>query len=204
MIIILPLGRSVKQYLQWVGGERKNMALHCPSCSCLRLHGHDHYERRAVTRLSLRRIPIHRWRCPQCQRVVSVLPDLLVPYGRFVNNLRERAVRLVVKGETLAAVPLKVSSPAVSVVSTRTVRRWVRRAEGLAADLSNWLVELILQALPHLDIYALSPRYAGTRANLRFLLDIGAHWCRLFPSPLGAHPGFFAALSRCSSAPGFL
>lgn len=62
--------------------------------------------------------------------MASVLPDLLVPYGRFINHLRERAVQLVVKGETLAAVPLKVSSMAVSVVSTRTVRRWVRRAEG--------------------------------------------------------------------------
>ncbi len=135
MTIVVPLGRSVKQYLQWVVSERKNMVLHCPSCSCLRLHGHDHYKRWAVTRSSLHRIPIHRWHCPRCQKTVSVLPDLLVPYGRFVNNLRERAVRLVVKGEALAAVPLKVSSPAVSVVSARTVRRWVAayRAGGLEA-----------------------------------------------------------------------
>ncbi|MBE0467493.1 MAG: hypothetical protein IBX71_09780 [Candidatus Desulforudis sp.] len=129
---------------------------------------------------------------------------MLVPYGRFVNNLREQAVRLVVKGETLAAVPLKVSSPAVSVVSTRTVRRWVRRVEVLAAELSNWLVELILQIMPHLDIYAISSRHTGARANLRFLLDLGAYWCRLFPLPIDAHPGFFAALSRCRDAPGFL
>lgn len=171
MIIILPLGRSVKQYLQWVVNQRRKLVLHCPSCSCLRLHGHDHYERWAVTRLSLHRIPIHRWHCPRCQKTVSVLPDLLVPYGRFVNNLREQAVR---------------------------------RVEVLAAELSNWLVELILQIMPHLDIYALSSRHTGARANLRFLLDLGAYWCRLFPLPIDAHPGFFAALSRCRDAPGFL
>lgn len=204
MTIILPLGRTVKHYLQWAAVAKKSLIIPCPACSCARIHRHDNYERWAVTRFALHRIRVYRWCCPQCRKTVSVLPDFLVPYGRFVNVLREQAVRLVVKGETLARVALRVSSPAVSVVSTRTIRRWVRRVETLAGALSTWLVELILQVVPHLDLYTLSPRQTGPRAALSFLLDVGTYWYRLFALPRGAHPGLFAALSRCRGTPGLL
>lgn len=204
MVIILPLGATVKQYLRWVNESSKSLVLSCPACPGKRLHRHDQYRRSAVTRSAVHRIAVRRWHCPQCGRTVSVLPDFLVPYGQFVNILRERAVRLVVRGRTLGKVALKISSPAVGVVSTRTIRRWVARAEKHAGALSGWLAALILRLVPQLDIFALTPRRPGPRADLHFLLDLGLWWYRLFGRPTGAHPGLFAALGRLRGAPGYL
>lgn len=204
MVIILPLGATVNQYLQWAAESSKSLVLSCPACPGVRLHRHDKYQRCAVTRKVLYRVPVYRWICPECGQTVSALPDFLVPYGRFVNSLREQAVRLVVKGETLAKIALKVSSPAVSVVSTRTIRRWVARVEKHADALSSWLAALLLTLVPQLDLFALIPRRPGPRADLHFLLDLGSWWRRLVGRPADAHPGLFAALSRCRGTPGLL
>jgi len=204
MVIILPLGATVNEYLQWVVDSSKNLILSCPVCPGKRLHRHDQYRRSAVTREVVYQVPVHRWICPECGQTLSVLPDFLVPYAQFVNSLREQAVRLVLKGQTLAEVALKVSSPAVSVVSTRTIRRWVARAQKQAGALSSWLAALLLTLVPQLDLFALIPRRPGPRADLHFLLDLGSWWCQLVAQPANAHPGLFAALSRCRDTPGLL
>ncbi|WP_425622230.1 DUF6431 domain-containing protein [Desulforudis sp. Tu-874] len=71
-----------------------------------------------MTRFAIYKVPVYRWYCPRCKKTVSLLPDFLVPYGRFINIVREKAVRLVVGGKTKSQVVLRVSSPAVSVIST--------------------------------------------------------------------------------------
>lgn len=204
MVIILPLGATVKQYLQWAADSSKNLILSCPACSEKRLHRHDQYQRSAVTRTVLYRVPVFRWHCPRCGQTVSVLPDFLVPYGQFVNSLRERAVRLVVGGLTLAKVALKISSPAVSVVSTRTIRRWVARGgevRRLFEQLAGRPYSDTCPSLGSLRPHPPAPRFPSRPA---LFAHLGFWWCRLFEQPVNAHPGFFAALSRCRSAPGLL
>lgn len=203
MIIILPLGQTVKEYKWWVQEKSKGLVLKCPGCGHNRVHRHSRYSRQVVSRFILHTITIIRWRCPSCGLTISVLPDLLIPYGRFLNRLREKAARDVSNGVSISEAAERISSTAVSVVSVRTIQRWVKRMRGLAGEMAGWLVRQLWLTNPHLDPYAISKRESGAMGGMRFLLDIGDLWLAGVREKRG-HIGLFAAVARSRAAPGQL
>ncbi len=207
MVIVLPLARTAQVYLRRFGAQPPRLPLCCPQCRG-RLQHHGRYWRQAVGRRRMWRIPVYRWLCPTCGITVSLLPDLLKPYGRFLTLLREKAVWWRLAGRSLAQVAAAVSSPAVSVLSERTVSRWVTAARRWAQQRGSEPVARLLEIAPALDPYGLSPRRTDRWAELHYLRDMGrvlqAEVTRLAPPQRPLHPGVFACLNRLLGGPAYL
>lgn len=207
MVIVLPLARNAQAYLRRFRDKPPRLALHCAHCG-RRLHHHGRYWRVAVGRRRIWEIPIYRWLCRACGVTVSLLPNFLKPYGRFLTLLREQAVWRRLAGMPLAQVAAAVSSPAVSTLSERTVSRWVAAARRWALQRGSEPVARLLEVAPALDPYALSPRRTDHWAELHFLRDVGrvlqTEITRLAPPEKPPHPGLFAFLNRLLGGPAYL
>jgi hypothetical protein len=199
MSIVLPLAHSVQRYLRRFAQVGPDLHLYCPCCSGERLHRHGRYWRVVVSRRRISRIPIYRWRCPKCRHTVSLLPDFLKPYARFLSLLREKAVWRRAAGWAWDRIALAVSSAAVSVVSIRTLLRWwqsmLRWAHGRGAEPAG----RILEAAPAVALGDLRPAGAGSAAVAQFLRDTGQILqCQVGPLRQGnlrSHPGLYAFLN---------
>jgi hypothetical protein len=90
---ILPFGKTLKSYLRDHGEKRPNFSLCCRDEACNKriLYKHGRYFRWVTTKYSCILIPIYRWYCPSCGKTVSLLPDFLIPWARFVTTVREGA-----------------------------------------------------------------------------------------------------------------
>ena len=70
----------------------------CPNCKAKhRLQRHGFYERNAVEKDNVYRIPICRLKCSSCGKTVSLLPDFLIPFYQYtlsvvMKRLKERLV----------------------------------------------------------------------------------------------------------------
>lgn len=201
MSIILPLAVSVKAYLRRYGRDGPALALRCAGCGRqMREHGAHH--RSVVTRRRIYRIPIYRWFCPRCKHTCSVLPDFLCPYARFVTLLREVVVRRrLQRGRSWRDLAREISSPAVSVVSERTLRRWVRTVRGIAGTWGQFLTAWLLEQRPAVDVFTLVPRHEGPDAALHFLLALGDWLRRQMSVDPARHRGLFAFLNGFCEAP---
>jgi len=138
--------------------KRPALAFTCANEQCHRqrnLHHHGHYVRTAFTKHRRFAIPIYRWRCPACGRTLSLLPDCLVPWARFVTPVREAAIKRKARGQGFQRVAAGVASPAVSGLSPSTIRRWWRRHLGQVNDAAHWVCGELLQAGVDTDLLRL-------------------------------------------------
>lgn len=204
MPIVLPLAHNVQGYLRRYGRVGPDLPMRCSHCDAQPLHRHGRYFRVVVGRWRLVRIPIYRWKCPHCGRTVSVLPDFLKPYARFLSFLREKAIWRRLAGWTWERIAWTVSSPAVSVVSVRTLLRWFTRAVSWAAGRGAEPVGRFAEAAPTLDIGALKPADVTATALLTFLRQTG----HLLQQQVGrldrSHPGLYAFLNSIFGGPPYL
>lgn len=201
MSIILPLGHTVETYLRHYGREGPKLELGCPACGgTMRRHGR--YWRWAATRRRLSRIPIYRWWCPHCRHTCSVLPDFLRPHARFVTVVREAVIRWRLRlGMPWADLVHRASSVSVSLLSEKTLRRWVRRALAVAGDWGRFLAQRILELWPAADLFALTNPRVGRDAGLHFLLELGDWYRQQVGRSREEHPGLFPVLNRLEGAP---
>lgn len=95
----------------------------CPTCN-RRLRKHARSKRTVVWKRRIHSIPIQRMRCPSCDVTFSLIPCFIKPWERFANHIRELMLRWLLRGLPLTQLPFKLSSPAVSILSIRTLRRW--------------------------------------------------------------------------------
>lgn len=190
MPIILPLGRTVKAYLERYGGQGPSLSIACRKCSGATLHEHGCYWRTAVTSQQVYRIPIYRWQCSECKATTSVLPDFLKPYAQFVSLVREGVLRRRLRRLTVVEIAARAGSVAVSGLSLRTVTRWLAKARRVATEWTNVLTDRLLLVQPGYDIFSGSARWQGSDATLKALCELGDLCRRLMPSRQG-HPGLF-------------
>lgn len=208
MTIVLPLAHSVQGYLRRFGQEGPRLVLSCPCCPGERMHRHGRYWRAVVGRWRITRIPIYRWRCPRCRHTVSLIPDFLKPYARFLSLLREKAVWRRVGGWPWERIAQAVSSTAVSVVSVRTLLRWWRRMLGWAGARGTEPTGRILEAAPAAALRDFQPAGVEPAAMARFLRDTG----RVLQQQVGplrqgrfrSHPGLYAFLNSFLGGPPYL
>ena len=95
----------------------------CPTCN-RRLRKHARSKRQVVWKRQIHSIPIQRMRCPSCDVTFSLIPFFIKPWERFANHIREFMVRWLLMGLPLSQLPFKLSTPEVSILSIRTLRRW--------------------------------------------------------------------------------
>lgn len=198
MPIILPLGRTVKAYLERYGGCGPTLSIRCGKCGEATLHQHGRYWRTAVTRRKVYRVPVYRWKCSGCGATVSVLPDFLAPYAQFVSLVREGAVRRRLCGLTMAEITARACSAAIGGLSLRSVYRWLAKARQKATDWTTVLTDRLLLMQPGADLFRLSPHWQGPDAVLKALCGLGDLCRRQVPSVQG-HPGLFAYCNGLST-----
>lgn len=191
MPIILPLGRTVKAYLERYGGCSPTLSITCGKCGGATLHKHGRYWRTAVTGRKGYRVPIYRWRCSGCGATVSVLPDFLAPYAQFASLVREGVMRRHLRGLTVVEIAARACSAVVSGLSLRTVARWLAKTRQAATEWTQVLTARLLLMQPGYDLFTLSPRWQGPGAALKALCDLG-DLCRRQVPAVQAHPGLFA------------
>lgn len=196
MSIVLPLAHSVQSYLRRFGQFGPNLPLFCPHCTAQRMHKHGRYFRAVVCRWRVFQIPIYRWRCPQCKKTLTVLPDFLKPYARFLALLREKAVWRRLAGWSWERIARAVSSPAVSIVSVRTLLRWFKRAGDWVSDRGTEPLGRLVTLAPGLEIHGLAAADTSPVALLTFLRQTGQHLYSHVGRPKPGHPGLYALLNR--------
>lgn len=204
MPIVLPLAHSVQGYLRRYGQVGPDLPLRCGHCDTQPLHRHGCYWRGVVCRRQIYRIPIYRWKCPECGRTVSVLPDFLKPHARFLSLLREKAVWRRLAGWQWERIALAVSSTAVSLVSVRTLLRWFQRAVSWAAGRGAEPLGRLVEVAPSLDIGALKPSDVKPADVLRFVRQTGQLLQRQVGRLDRSHPGLYAFLNSLLGGPPYL
>jgi len=191
MIIILPLGPTVKAYLRRYGDRSPDFHIACPACGNPAMHKHGRYWRSAVTSRRVLRVPVYRWRCKDCRAAVTVLPDFLAPYKQFVSVVREGVMRRYACGWTISEIASRACTDAASGLSERTVTRWLAKARAKAARWSEFLSNWLLLASPNAALFAQSTRWNGPRALFQAFCALG-DLCRAAAPSGQAHPGLYA------------
>lgn len=170
-MIVLVSGLTFKSYC-----ENPSVALSgehlCPCCGIRRLTRHDAYLRWVYEPLGRVLIRIFRRRCRPCKITVTLLPDFLVPYFRYLGETIEaavgaylssdrsyRGVALAVSGATL---PSGVSiTDALMFTSTspsyQRVFAWVVRLCALAESYASAFMAWCLRtAADHMVLHDLA------------------------------------------------
>lgn len=197
MPIIMPLGRTVKAYLRRFGKRSPELRIACPSCGGKTRH-HGRYQRTAVTDRKVYTVPVYRWRCPGCERTVSVLPDFLVPYAQFVSLVREGVLRRWLRNWPVVRIAAEACTASADGLSERTVVRWLARLKQIAGGWAQLLANRLLLARPGSDLFTCGVQWQGPKAPLQALCDLGDLCREQAPSGQG-HPGLYAYCSRLLS-----
>lgn len=109
--------------------------------------------------------------------------------------------RRLQRGRSWRDLAREIGSPAVSVVSKRTLRRWVRAVRSIAGSWGQFLSARLLEQRPAVDVFTLVPRHEGPDAALHFLLALGDWLRRQMSVDPACHRGLFAFLNGFCEAP---
>lgn len=114
---------NIDQYLKLQKDTPKSLCpSKCPHCGKSGLWSHGHYGRKTVGTFGNHDlVSVFRFFCPCCHRTCSVLPECIPPHRRYLWDIQQIAVALVLTGKSLRAVA-KVIAP-----SRHTVSRWMER-----------------------------------------------------------------------------
>jgi hypothetical protein len=184
MVIVAHLGDSVNAYQQLFSARFPELDRTCPRCHEGRLWRHGQYERWVLSTGACRLLPIQRFRCPVCGVTVSLLPDFLSPYARYLLRVRAEAVGDRLLWGTGYHELASAHGQASTGLCPETVRSWVRRMTGLANLLLPWVVREVLHHAPGHSLGARTGPAPGVRSNLwsHFLLSVET--LRTFLRPL--------------------
>jgi hypothetical protein len=106
--------------------------------------GHGYYMRKPRDELRAYVLRIKRWRCKECQRTISVLPDFLLRYRQYLLRVIEAV--LVQRAAGLASWAVLLSSLADGgYPALRTMQRWWvsfgDQAERWLKAVQEWLAQ---------------------------------------------------------------
>lgn len=168
-----------------------DIKLCCEDCGG-HLHKHGRYMRSVATKHETVQIPIYRQYCPACGKTVSLLPDFLVPWARFVTWVREAAIARRQKGFSWRQTAESTTVSAVRY-SRRTLKRWWKRHLLRAAPAALWVAGQLVSSGFEGDLLRIYPaKIAPLPADtLRWLEKLLSVY-----SPVGAwRRGYWAFLN---------
>lgn len=95
----------------------------CPYCGIKNVWCHGHYDRKADLcnrgEANLNPVPIPRYRCTECKRTFSRLPECIAPWRWYNWLLQQIGLRAVFDGAPL------VMPPVCKTPARRTLQRWM-------------------------------------------------------------------------------
>ena len=132
MQILHPIVGSVQQYLQEIADPDRYRPDHCPQCEAHRpLTAHGFYSRTLVDVAFDGTIRVRRYLCRCCQRTVSLLPEIALPYLRFgITVIAMFLIARLLGGSTLGAAAVAAILPGMPY---QRGQFWVRRFRRQAA-----------------------------------------------------------------------
>lgn len=140
MQIVHPCTGSIQEYLQEIGDANRYRPGRCPQCDSQHpLTAHGFYIRTLVDVAFDGSIRVRRYLCHLCQRTVSLLPALALPYLRFsLSVMASFLVARLRKGCTLSAAAHAAGLAAMPYQRGQFwIRRFCKQAEPLCAALAS-------------------------------------------------------------------
>lgn len=84
MIILTKFLKNILEYEKLGKANIFPVQYGCKNCGYLgKLHRHGFYYRNAITRYTIHRVVIIRFKCPSCKKTYSLLPSFLIPYYQY-------------------------------------------------------------------------------------------------------------------------
>jgi hypothetical protein len=175
MQILHPLTGSLQQYLESLSDPDRYRPDHCPQCQAQQpLIGHGFYVRMLVDCGFDDAIRVRRYLCRLCQRTVSLLPELALPWLRFsVTVISLFLVAHLLQGLTLAAAAVAAQQPAMPYQCGQFwIRRFRQQAPALSLALASLTVpvaapDLVTRALHMLQSIGWKPAHRFLFSELR-------------------------------------
>jgi hypothetical protein len=139
--MLYPFSISIEKYVMSIADGDQAARCRpekCPQCLKGQMDSHGFY-RRTVSDVEWNgEIRVRRYLCQACRRTVSLLPDFVLPYWRFtILLMRLFLMARLVSRQTWAAAADSGHQPEMPYQrGQQWVRRFVRRAESIAAALA--------------------------------------------------------------------
>lgn len=215
MILPVPV-ESLQSYLVSPGAV-VNVERSCPTCETRALSRHGTYERWVYLVDRREKIIIYRLRCRPCRLTVTLLPDVLMPYGRYTLGIVEATTGAVLAGASCRTAAVEASGAVLpadigvtdaltwtpTTPSYQRIHSWLAQIVATAAAdvavASEWLVRRAPGGLgAHLVTFPLAPApVRSPRAEICAALLAARLLVRLFrePRPQPARPGLVEGLA---------
>ncbi len=119
-MIVAFLGESVKEYQAKYQQLLAELKVICPICNH-KCHNHGWYKRKTCNGDETIIIKILRLKCTNCNRTHAVIPDMLRPKARYLQQIREKAVTAC----HIMTVPIEKAT--IKGQAAETTRRWLKQ-----------------------------------------------------------------------------
>lgn len=168
MTILLECPQSIKRYSTFIDSYEEVVS--CPTCG-INTRKHGVYHRKVFFKNKFHLIKILRRRCSSCKITHALIPSFIVPWGRFMNHLRELFIWYLWSGFTVNHLINLLTELPVSPLSLRTLYRWKNRI--LTRIGEWWIIERKRVAIEYdsddgiLELYR---QRGGSVEEFRFLL----------------------------------
>lgn len=129
IFIVVDATSDVKAYLAWAEDDlpEADRPGRCRRCaSDRRPHKHGRFWRIVFTRSGWFRIPVCRFRCPDCKGTMSLPPDFVEAHHQTAVDVKEEVVRLSSEGHSLSEIAEQSKNGAGGGYAEKTLWRWRR------------------------------------------------------------------------------
>jgi len=156
----------------------------CPHCfKKVMLHKHGSFKRTVYTLVEVFIISIFRFKCIECKRSTSLLPNFVMEHHQVAWEVKEEVIRQQLSGIALLKISEDLETSA-GKFSEKTLWRWSKAIRDELRDSSSELWRTILEKLPHVEIPVgpskpaqewtwLFKTWAQVRSRIPEYMDIG-------------------------------
>lgn len=124
----------------------------CPHCQVeVTLQKHGSFKRTVYTLLEAFIISIFRFKCTECDRTTSLLPNFVKEHHQVAWEVKEEVIRQKLSGIALLKLSEDLETSA-GKFSEKTLWRWIKAIHNDLKDSSSEQWQMILEKWPHIEI----------------------------------------------------
>jgi len=136
MFIVVDAANVVKAYLKRIeeGLPEAERPRRCVRClSRRRPHRHGMFWRTVFTRMQRWTVPVLRFRCPDCNKTMSLPPDFVESHHQTAVDVKEEMIRQRCENRSLTEIAEETLSATGGSYAEKTLWRWLRTWENRLA-----------------------------------------------------------------------